>query len=137
VAIAIIEPDQDVAPGLTLRSRVSKPLRASPVWWSTDEDVDAVVPEGWRKRFICRKAVGNSIALTETVRQSQRVEANIAAQDLLLPRQTKEVRQLAGATPGLEHDGTVRQLLIEGDGEPANLPCLALMTRVSRESMSS
>ena len=77
------------------------------------------VPEGWSKKIHLQKGcVGNSVALTETVRQSQRVKADVAAQNPSLPRQTKEIGQLACATSGLEHDGTLRQLLIEGCGEP-------------------
>jgi hypothetical protein len=48
---------------------------------------------------------------------------DVAAQNPSLPRQTKKIRQLTGATSGLEHDGIFRQLLIEGCGEPP-LSCL-------------
>lgn len=59
-------------------------------------------------------SVGNPVALTKTVRQPQRVKTDIAAQDSPAPRQAEEIGQLSGAASGLEHDGTLGQLVIEG-----------------------
>ena len=63
-----------------------------------DKEVDTVVAERWSKKIRLQKScVDNSVALTETVRQLQRVEADVPAQNSPIPRQTKEIRQLAGA----------------------------------------
>src|SRR6476646_8142640 len=93
-SIAIIKPDQDVAAGFHFTKQGLEAFAGIPGVVEhaiADKDVDAVVPEGWSKKIHLQKGcVGNSVALTETVRQSQRVKADVAAQNPSLPRQTKE-----------------------------------------------